>query len=185
MENQLGNLTFEPHLNMAARCFGDETRLLLLHYLAEVLYHALPDEEPHANLYDQLVVFLEAFPQPDLWQRLAFFELKLLLVLGYGLSLSHENAVPCPQGAPLKYVSPKSGRAVSAAVGQPYADKLLRLPALFGGEQCAEDKDFLDVFRLTGHFLEKALHGKSLHTRDALLDKGRATDFVTGKNASQ
>ncbi len=59
----------------------------------------------------------------------------------------------------LAYVSPKSGQAVSAAAGAPYAGRLLPLPAflLAGGE--ASWDAVRDALRLTGFFLERDLLG--------------------------
>ena len=57
----------------------------------------------------------------------------------------------------LIYVSPKSGGAVSRAAGEPYRDRLLRLPPFLregeGGANGWSDQDLQDGFRLTGLFL--------------------------------
>ena len=53
----------------------------------------------------------------------------------------------------LIYVSPKSGRAVSAAAGQIYKERLLNLPPFLRGEARLDNEDVLDGLKLTGHFL--------------------------------
>ena len=57
----------------------------------------------------------------------------------------------------LVYVSPKSGGAVSRSAGEPWRDRLLRLPAFLregeGGANAVSDEDLQDGFRLTGMFL--------------------------------
>ena len=58
----------------------------------------------------------------------------------------------------LPIVSPKTGRAVSRASGEPYRERLLRLPPflLSAGPGSAPDaRDLTDAFRLTGYFLER------------------------------
>ena len=57
--------------------------------------------------------------------RMVRFELQLLSELGFGLDLASCAAT----GATIElvYVSPKSGRAVSRAAGEPWQDKLLPL----------------------------------------------------------
>ena len=55
------------------------------------------------------------------------WELQLLGELGFGLDLSECAATGTD--ADLIYVSPRSGRAVSRDAGQPYCDRLLKLPA--------------------------------------------------------
>ena len=55
------------------------------------------------------------------------YELLLLAELGFGLDL--ERCAVTGSNDDLVAVSPKSGRAVSAAEAEPYAGKLLPLPA--------------------------------------------------------
>jgi DNA repair protein RecO (recombination protein O) len=52
-------------------------------------------------------------------------------------------------------VSPKSGRAVSRQAGEPWRDKLLRLPPFLGGTAEFDPPlgDIADGFALTGYFL--------------------------------
>ena len=59
--------------------------------------------------------------------------------------------------AELIYVSPKSGRAVSRAAGEPWHDRMLRLPAFLRGEPDGEPAsgDLSDAFALTGFFLAR------------------------------
>ena len=57
----------------------------------------------------------------------------------------------------LIYVSPKSGGAVSRRAGDPWRDRLLRLPPFLranaGGPNGWSDQDLQDGFALTGLFL--------------------------------
>jgi DNA repair protein RecO (recombination protein O) len=75
----------------------------------------------------------------------------------------------------LIYVSPKSGRAVSASAGEPYRDKLLPLPQFLTKQRSAlvTDADVRLGFALTGHFLETRVllpRGQSLpQSRERLL----------------
>lgn len=177
LEHQLGTFQVEVLKAPASRYFDDFSRLQCLHYLAEILDGALMEGEPQPALFKRTQDFVDTLALPALWQRLGLYELKLLDDLGFGLSLDATVAVPCEKGAPLTYVSPKSGRAVSAEVGKPYADKLLPLPHLFGGPKKPESQDFLDVFKLTGHFLHQALPHKRLQARHELLNHARQTDF--------
>jgi DNA repair protein RecO (recombination protein O) len=60
-------------------------------------------------------------------------------------------------------VSPKSGRAVSAAESEPYAGKLLPLPNFVREGGSASWKEIAQGLDLTGHFL----------LRDVLTDRSR------------
>jgi DNA repair protein RecO (recombination protein O) len=55
----------------------------------------------------------------------------------------------------LIYVSPKSGRAVSASAGEPYRDRLLRLPRFFIDGNTATTEDSIIGLQLTGFFIER------------------------------
>jgi DNA repair protein RecO (recombination protein O) len=82
------------------------------------------------------------------------FELAMLSELGFGLDL--ENCAATGETEDLLYVSPKSGGAVSRTAGEPWRDRLLRLPPfLRQGEQRGgwSDQDLQDGFALTGLFL--------------------------------
>jgi DNA repair protein RecO (recombination protein O) len=79
----------------------------------------------------------------------------MLAELGFGLDL--ENCAATGETSDLVYVSPKSGGAVSRSAGEPWRDRLLRLPAFLREGEAAgngwSDEDLQDGFRLTGLFL--------------------------------
>ncbi len=55
-------------------------------------------------------------------------------------------------------MSPKSGRAVSASAGEPYKDRLLRLPPFLVGQSRANNPradEIRDAFALTDFFLQQ------------------------------
>ena len=66
----------------------------------------------------------------------------MLAELGFGLDL--ETCAATGVASELAFVSPKSGRAVSRGAGEPWQDRLLRLP-LFSGLTDAEQGRVLDV----------------------------------------
>jgi len=74
--------------------------------------------------------------------------------LGFGLDL--QRCVATGVAGDLVYVSPKSGRAVSRAAGEPWADKMLRLPAFLRQQDITPSgQDLADGFALTGYFLTR------------------------------
>jgi DNA repair protein RecO (recombination protein O) len=116
---------------------------------------ALPEGQPYSRLYqavDGLLAAIEAAPSASGWgAALVRYELLLLAELGFGLDL--ETCAVSGSNDDLVAVSPRSGRAVSAAEAEPYAGKLLPLPhfILEGGP--ATWPEILDGLALTGHFL--------------------------------
>ena len=178
LESQLGSMTLHVSARPAAGAYHSLARLQALRYQCELLGLLLAEESPQPKLYDRTLEAMRQLAEPGLWQRLAFWELDVLSAVGFGLSLHPQDAVIDNQNSPLYYVSPKSGRAVSQAMGAPYRDRLLLLPQLFGGQEGG----FLDVFRLTGHFLDHALAEQAprrqLTTRQPLLELGSAGGFI-------
>jgi DNA repair protein RecO (recombination protein O) len=74
-------------------------------------------------------------------------------------------------------VSPKSGRAVSATEAEPYAGKLLPLPAFVREGGRASWEEIAQGLELTGHFLSRDLltdrSRPLLETRSRLVDRLR------------
>jgi len=119
----------------------------------------LPEGQPYPRLYaalDGLLGAVEAAPAASGWgAALVRFELLLLAELGFGLDL--ERCAVSGDDEDLIAVSPRSGRAVSAAEAEPYLGKLLPLPAFIReGGQAGWD-DILDGLTLSGHFLMRDL----------------------------
>jgi DNA repair protein RecO (recombination protein O) len=122
LEEHLGTFTLEP-LNLRAG-FMIENGLRLAGLGAiTALAQVLPEREPHPRLFNAMRVVLEAAEDDTVWPSLLVrWEIGLLDELGYGLDLSKCAATGKVED--LAYVSPKSGKAVSAGAGQPYRDKL-------------------------------------------------------------
>ena len=121
------------------------------------LARLLPERDPHEDIYEMLEHTLDDFEDVGgAAAHLVRFELAMLAELGFGLDLANCAATGATDD--LVYVSPKSGGAVSRAAGEPWRDRLLRLPAFLregeGGQPTASaTSDLQDGFRLTGLFL--------------------------------
>ena len=92
------------------------------------LARLLPERDPHEDIYEMLERTLDDFDDiGEAAVHLVKFELAMLAELGFGLDL--ENCAATGATTELIYVSPKSGGAVSRQAGDPWRDRLLRLPA--------------------------------------------------------
>ena len=116
----------------------------------------LPERDPHEDIFEMLDRTLDDFDDvAALRPTWTWFEMAMLAELGFGLDL--ENCAATGETTDLIYVSPKSGSAVSRSAGEPFRDRLLRLPAFLregeGGQNGWSDQDLQDGFRLTGLFL--------------------------------
>lgn len=155
LSEHLGTFEVEPARLRVASIIEDPMRLGCLATLT-TLVQLVAEREAHERLYDALLLVLEALEADAHWQPLMVrWELGLLEELGFGLDLK-QCAVTGTQDD-LIYVSPKTGRAVSAEAGEAYADRLLKLPVFLRGRSAFEPTaaDILAGFALTGYFLER------------------------------
>ena len=144
----------EPH---ATRLLDDAIALSGLSSAVALIRGATPERQAYPQLYDALIVLVEAMPHNEIWPALyARFELGLLAALGYGLDLS--RCAVTGETANLAWVSPRTGRAATMEAGAPHADVLLRLPRfLLDSDAELEPGDVAHAFALAGHFLERRL----------------------------
>ncbi|WP_409018397.1 DNA repair protein RecO [Brevundimonas vesicularis] len=153
--DQLGSARLEPVGEGPSALFDDPLALLGLNAAAAVVQGALPEREPHPGTFLAFEAMMNTLAFPDLWPAIYVrFEAGLLEDLGFGLDLSRCAATGSMDE--LIYVSPRTGRAVSREAGQPYADKLLKLPQFMLGAQAGVGEgDVRAGMDLTGHFLEQ------------------------------
>jgi len=155
LDEHLGSFTVELLAARAAAWLDDAGRLGALTAAAAVVEAALPERESHPEVYTDFCDLMDALDRDPAWAAAYVrWELALLADLGYGLDLGHCASTGTTED--LIYVSPRSGRAVSAEAGLPYKDKLLILPDFLrlDHEAAAPDGAALVAgLKLTGHFL--------------------------------
>ncbi|MFM8748179.1 MAG: DNA repair protein RecO [Aestuariivirga sp.] len=155
LEEQLGTFVLEPLLLRAGAIMEEPFRLAGLATITG-LAQLLPEREPHPRIYDAMRVVLDAVEDDGVWPALLVrWELGLLEELGFGLDLSACAATGRRDN--LAFVSPKSGKAVSAEAGMPYRDRLFRLPAFLREQADAPPSDVIEGLRLASYFLERHL----------------------------
>src|SRR6476660_1284392 len=169
LSEHLGHATLELRQAYAASALDDPLALTGLTSLCS-LARLLPERDPHPNLYEVTLFVLSFLDDATVWPALMVrWEMALLDELGFGLDLS--SCAATGGNDSLVYVSPQSGRAVSASAGEPCKDRLLALPAfLTQGRQAAVTRvDMLAGLALTGHFLESRV----LQPRDMTMPEPR------------
>jgi DNA repair protein RecO (recombination protein O) len=134
---------------------------------------ALPEGQPYPRLYQALEGLLdaiEAAPSANGWgAALVRYELLLLAELGFGLDL--DQCAVSGSKDNLVAVSPKSGRAISAAEAEPYAGRLIPLPSFVREGGRGSWSEIAQGLDLTGHFL----------LRDVLTDRSRPISEARGR----
>ncbi|MGH6701855.1 MAG: DNA repair protein RecO, partial [Bradyrhizobium sp.] len=155
LDEHLGNYAVEGISLRAATVLASSHAVYGVTHLAS-LVRLLPERDPHQDIYDRLDRTLDDLDDVgDAAVHLVKFELAMLAELGFGLDL--ETCAATGGTSDLIYVSPKSGSALSRQAGEPWRDRLLRLPPFLrdagGGPNRWSDQDLQDGFRLTGLFL--------------------------------
>jgi len=170
LADNLGHFGVELRKGFAAGVMDDAAALTALTSVA-TLARLLPERDPHPNLFEVTLFVLGFLDEPAVWPALVVrWELALLEELGFGLDLG--SCAATGKTSDLIYVSPRSGRAVSAEAGEPYKDRLLALPPfLLGGATGAVTAGHLQAgFALTGHFLD----ARVLKPREMAMPEARA-----------
>ena len=183
LSDQLGSFTGELIHPAAALAMAEPLTLALLAAACAVAAGALADRAPHPRVFQGLlglIARLGADPGAAAARlaELVRWEAALLGELGYGLDLGACAVTGATEG--LAYVSPRTGRAVSAAAAGVWKERLLALPAFLAANGDAGIADpapaslaaCRDGLALTGHFLARdafGLHHKPLPQARAML----------------
>lgn len=160
MSDNLGNFSIEQDRNLASSIWDEPLKLQALMAACALCDSVLPEREPYTGLYYGLQALFENLESESWGAIYVAWEIALLKELGFGLDLSR-----CAGGGDdndLCYVSPKSGRAVSASAGAPYKDKLLPLPDFLrpAGER-ADREEVLKGLAVTSYFLENRVFAQN------------------------
>ena len=155
-EDQLPQLSVELMVSRGS-LLGEPLPAAAIEWTTGLAATALPEGQGYPRLYEALAGLLaaiEAAPSARGWApSLVRYELLLLAELGFGLDLSECAATGASDD--LAFVSPKSGRAVSASAAVDYADRLFPLPPFLLRPAPADWDDIFAGLRITGHFLAR------------------------------
>ncbi|MDE2580983.1 MAG: DNA repair protein RecO [Rhodospirillales bacterium] len=185
LADQLGSFSGELVHPGAALAMDDPLALAMLSAATAVAAGALPEREPHPRVFHGLLSLLAhlAAEPASVLPDLVRWEAALLAELGYGLDLA--ACAVSGETTGLAYVSPRTGRAVTAAAAANWKTRLLPLPGFLGaGSNAAAARQIplavplaacRDGLALTGHFLARdafGLHHKPLpRARQMLYDR--------------
>lgn len=156
LEDHLGSYQVEPLRSRAAAAMSGRLALAGLNAVTGLLAFCLPERAAHGALYARTEALLDLLGQNEVWP-LAYlnWELALLEDMGFGLDLS--VCAVTGQSDGLVFVSPKSGRAVSAKGAGEWVDRMLPLPPCLRGIGPAPDPEVAQALGTTGYFLRHRL----------------------------
>lgn len=177
LEEHLGFYKCEIITAYSAPLLNDGDRLAGLSAACALVDSALPEREAHPKLFSRFLDLLKYLSGPDWPAYYVAFELDLLSDLGFGLDLSH--CAVSGDTKELVYVSPKTGRAVSAGAGEPYKERLLALPGFLTNRGASPVKitpeSLNQGLHLTEFFLERHVfhpHGRKIpQARSRLVER--------------
>lgn len=156
LDAHMGSFAVEPLRNRAAAVLSDRAALAALASVCALLAFALPERAPYPRLWRASRALLDALDTAPDWPAAYLrWELGVLEETGYGLDL--RACAVSGAREDLAYVSPRTGRAVSAAAAGDWAPRLLPLPACLRGAAPAEGAELAQALALTGHFLDRHL----------------------------
>ena len=157
LEEQLGFYKSELEKSYLYNIINNSLKLDALNSICSMLSMFLPERQVNSKLYKETIEIIKYLNNNDMtWvSRYAQWELLLLSELGYGLDLS--QCAVTGEIENLKYVSPKSGRAVSELGAGIWVKKLLILPKFLQKFNTnALDNDELNYgIKLTTFFLNR------------------------------
>ena len=158
LSENLGTFSAELRRERAGALLENREALVGLNAFSEVAHAVIPEREPHETVFAAAEILLDAMTESEFlhWGALYVrWEAGLLDELGFGLDLRTCAATGTTDN--LHYVSPKSGRAVSAEAGLPYHSRLLSLPSflLQSADAAPTQAEIADGLRLTGYFLQQ------------------------------
>jgi DNA repair protein RecO (recombination protein O) len=152
LDEHIGTFAVEPLKSRAATIMTDRLALAGLNSMCALLCFTLPEREPHALLYRRSLTLFDLLGSYEAWPVVYLrWELALLEEMGFGLDLA--TCAVTGTRDDLAYVSPKTGRAVSAEGAGAWADRLLPLPSVLLGQGQGTTDEVLAGLRTTGHFL--------------------------------
>lgn len=174
LDDHIGSFTVEP-LKSRAHLLADRQALAGLMAVCALLHEALPEREPHPALWQRTLALMDRLGGERWTSDYVRWELCLLEEIGFGLDLTACAVTGATEG--LVYVSPKTGRAVTAKGAGDWAERLLPLPEGLGGDGPLPPEAVVAGLRLTGFFLDRELR-PVLHDRPLPEARSRLADLL-------
>ncbi len=160
IEESLGTFQVELIKSRYHTISEDRIGLELFNLICVLCSTFLPERIDFDDLYHQTIMCIEGKHSiEEKLRRYVEWELQLLTSLGFGLDLA--KCVVSGSKKDLKFVSPKSGCAVSSKSSIGWENKLLMLPDFLGDRKSPKILTVADLengFKLTEYFIKKNLN---------------------------
>ena len=181
LQDHLGSFKVELVRARTVHAMNDRILAAGLTSVSTILSRVLPERQAYDNFYRTTEDLLDLLNQPNIWPMAYLrWELELLTVLGYGLDLSKCAVSGSTEN--LRYVSPRTGRAISEQAAGEWVPKLLHLPSIIL-EGSGNSESIIDGLKLTGYFLTKKVFNE-FSVRSPVSERQRFVDLLSQKASS-
>jgi DNA repair protein RecO (recombination protein O) len=137
----------------------DMNKSMLLYTVFSLLSSTLREFDPYIHLWERVQKLIRHLMITDnklhLIKEYIVWEIDLLKHIGFGLNLT--QCVVTGSREDLRYISPKSGQAVSGVAGEKYKDRLFYLPKFLTQKDTipASKGDISSALNIMEYFLKK------------------------------
>lgn len=143
--------------------FHDRLKNIAIVSFAFMLEKVLPENEPCVVLYNNFLYFIDVIKHDNKSWQGHYLNLELLLLAQLGFKLDLSKCAVTGTTEDLRFISPKTGRAISKTAGDYYANKLLPFPQMLHDVyNCNLQNRYSSIefqlgLKVTGYFLNRYL----------------------------
>lgn len=165
LEEHLGLFTPKLEKGQSFELISTPQKLNIINSISFTLKNILAEKEVHNSLYKKTIYLLEKITDKKLTllpkeeihkinlQNYIEWEIEFLAEIGFGLDFEKCNATGTTEN--LKYLSPKTGKAISAEAGKQFEDKLFLIPDFIVNKEEPNLKGLKDLFNINNFYLRK------------------------------
>lgn len=154
LEENMLSLRVELSSPSAVNFMNDSVKLDTLSAFCSLCNACLPENENLERFYYYIDSFFNLINEDNWITHYSYFEFYLLDYLGVGLDLSECSATGSVDN--LKYVSPKTGKAVCEEAGLPYKERLFLYPQYIVDKNYhPQASEVVDLLGMMEFFLNK------------------------------
>lgn len=154
LEENMWNLQVELARADSAAFMSDPAKLAALSAFCALCNDAMPEAQSLENFYGCVDDFFKRINEDNWLTYYCYFEFYLMSFLGIALDLEKCSVTGSYDN--LKYVSPRTGKAVCEEVGLPYRSRLYAYPYfVLEHNEHPKIKEIKNLLQMTGFFLHK------------------------------
>jgi DNA repair protein RecO (recombination protein O) len=156
LNEHVGSLRAELNTAYSSTLMQNYLILQSANSLFSIIGLAFKEREYVSDMFEYIGNYLQGLSQHG-FRAKSYINFELFILAKAGYSLDFSKCVVTGKKNDLIYLSPKSGKAVSEEAGNPYEDRLLKLPAfLMTSENLAPTKEqLIDALKITNYFFER------------------------------